>query len=57
MRVPLVACREPSGKLRQPHKVLYIFKQKTQYFLSDAPFTHIVVFWHIKNMPPPLDFV
>ena len=54
MRAPLVACRErePEGKLWQLCKVLYVFEYKTQYLLIHAPFTRIVVFWHISSMPP-----
>ena len=52
MRAPLAACREPAGKLWQLCKVLYVFEDKTQYLLIHAPFTRIVVFWHISNVPP-----
>ena len=52
MRPPLAACREPAGKLWQLRKVLYVFEHKTQYLLFQAPFAHIVVFWHIGNVPP-----
>ena len=52
MRVPLAACREPVGKLGQLCKVLYVFEHKTQYLLIHAPFTRIVVFWHIGNVTP-----
>ena len=52
MRATLAACREPAGKLWQLCKVLYIFEHKTQYILINAPFTRIVVFWHINDMPP-----
>ena len=52
MRVPLVACREPEGKLWQLCKVLYVFEHKAQYILIHAPFTRIVVFWHISNIYP-----
>ena len=48
----LVACREPAGKLWQLYNVLYVFEHKTQYLLIHAPFTLIVVFWHIGNVPP-----
>ena len=51
MRTPLAACREPVGKLWQLCKVLYVFEQKAQYLLIQAPFTRIVVFWHIGNVP------
>ena len=49
MRVTLAACREPAGKLWQLCKV---FEHKMQYLLIHAPFTRIVVFWHIGNVPP-----
>ena len=51
MRAPLAACREPAGKLWQLRKVLYVFEHKTQYLLIHAPFTRIVLFWHIGNVP------
>ena len=28
------------------------FEHKTQYILIRAPYTRIVVFWHISNIPP-----
>ena len=52
MRVPLAACRLPAGKLWQLCKVFYVFEHKTQYLLIHAPFTRIVVFWHIGNVLP-----
>ena len=52
MRAPLAACCEPAGKLWQLCKVLYVSEHKTQYLLIHAPFTRIVVFWHIGNVPP-----
>ena len=51
IRAPLAAFREPEGKLWQQCKVLYVFEHKTQYILIHAPFTRIVVFWHIGNVP------
>ena len=27
-------------------------EHKTQYLLINAPYIHIVVFWHIGNVPP-----
>ena len=51
MRTPLAACREPAGKLWQLCKVLYVFEYKAQYRLIHAPFTRIVVFGHIGNIP------
>ena len=52
MRATLAASRKPAGKLWQLCKVLYVFEQKTQYLLIHAQFTHIVIFWHIGNVPP-----
>ena len=52
MRPPLAACREPTGKLWQLCKVLCVFEHKTPFLLTRAPFTCIVVFWHISYMPP-----
>ena len=51
MHVPLAACREPTRKLWQLSNVLYVFEHKTQYLLIHAPYTRIVVFWHISNIP------
>ena len=50
MQAPLAACRKPAGELWQLCKVLYVFEHKIQYVLIHAPFTHIVVFWHIGNV-------
>ena len=52
MRATLAASREPAWKLWQLCKVLYVFEQKTQYFLIHAQFTRMVIFWHIGNVPP-----
>ena len=52
MRAQLAACREAAGKLWQLCKALYVFEHKTQYLLIHAPFTRIVVFSHISNVPP-----
>ena len=54
MWAPLAACREPAGKLRQLYKVLYVFEHKMQYLLIHVPFSRIVVFWHIGNVPPTI---
>ena len=51
MWAPLTACRKPAGKLWQLCKVLYVFEHKAEYILIHAPFTRIVVFWHIGNVP------
>ena len=50
MRATLAACRESAGKLWQLCKVLFVFEHKTQYILIHAPYTRIVVFWHISNI-------
>ena len=52
MLAPLEACSEPAGKLWQLCKVLYVLEHKTQYILIHAPFTRIVIFWHIGYVPP-----
>ena len=46
-----------AGKLWQLCKVLYVFEHKTQYLLIHAPFTRIVVFWHIGNVFCRVKFV
>ena len=51
MWAPLAACREPAWKLWQLCMVLY-FLYNAQYLLIHAPFTRIVVFWHISNVLP-----
>ena len=52
MQALLAACREPTGKLWQLCKLVYVFEPKTQYQLVHAPFTRFVIFWHISNAPP-----
>ena len=52
MRATLAASREPAGKLWQLRKVLYVFEQKTQYLLTRAQFTRIVIVWNTGNVPP-----
>ena len=47
MRAPLEACREPAGSYNRLLDVLYVFEHKTQYLLIHAPYTRIVIFWHI----------
>ena len=49
---PQVACREPAGSYDKTTRIAICFEQKTQYLLIHAPYTHIVVFWHISNIPP-----
>ena len=36
---------------KQP-SVIYVFGHKTKNILIYAPHTHIVAFWHIRNIPP-----
>ena len=52
MGAPLAACHEPPGSYNRLFDVLYVFEHKTEYLSIHAPFTHIMVFWHISNMPP-----
>ena len=52
MQANLAAYRKPAGKLWQLCKVLYVFEHKMQYLLIHAPYTRIVVFWHISNITP-----
>ena len=47
---PLAACRESAGSYNRLPDVLYVFEYKTQYFVIHAPYTRIVVFWHINNI-------
>ena len=46
------ACREPAGSYDKTTRTAICFEHKTQYFLNRAPYTRIVVFWHISNIPP-----
>ena len=46
------ACREPAGSYDKPTRTAICFEHKTQYLLIRAPYTRIVVFWHIINIPP-----
>ena len=47
-----VACREPAGSYDKSTQTAICFEHKTQYLLIRAPFTRILVFWHISNIPP-----
>ena len=49
---PQAACREPAGSYDKTTRTAICFKHKTQYLLIRAPYTRIVVFWHISNIPP-----
>ena len=51
MRALLAACREPAGNQYRPPKVPHVFEHKTKYVLIHAPYTRIVVLWHIRNIP------
>ena len=46
------ACREPTGSYDKTTRTAICFEHKTQYPLIRAPYTRIVVFWHISNIPP-----
>ena len=47
------ACREPAGSYDKTTRTAICFEHKTQYLLICAPYTCIVVFWHIRNITPP----
>ena len=49
---PQAACREPAGSYDKTTRTAICFEHKTQYILIHAPYTRIVVFWHISNIPP-----
>ena len=46
------ACREPAGSYDKTTRTAICFEHKTQYLLLRAPYTRIMVFWHISNIPP-----
>ena len=46
------AYREPAGSYDKTTRTAICFEHKTQYILIRAPYTRIVVFWHIINIPP-----
>ena len=46
------ACREPAGSYDKTTRTAIYFEHKAQYLLIRAPYTRIVVFWHISNIPP-----
>ena len=50
MQALLAACRELSLDYNTVPKLQYVFEHKT-CVLIHAPYTHIVVFWHISNIP------
>ena len=47
-----VACREPAGSYDKTTRTTISFEHKMQYLLIRAPYTRMVVFWHISNIPP-----
>ena len=49
---PQAACREPAGSYDKTTRTAICFEHKTQYLLIRAPYTRIVVFWYISNIPP-----
>ena len=49
---PQVACREPAGSYDKTTGTAICSEHKTQYLLIPAPYTRIVVFWLISNIPP-----
>ena len=47
------ACREPAGSYDKTTRTAICFEHnETQYLLIRTPYTRIVVFWHISNIPP-----
>ena len=44
------ACHEPAGSYDKATRPAICFEHKTQYLLIRAPYTRIVVFWHIGNI-------
>ena len=46
------ASREPAGSYDKTTRTAICFEHKTQYLLIRAPYTRIVVFWYISNIPP-----
>ena len=49
---PQAACREPAGSYDKTTRTDVCFEHKTQYLLIRAPYTRIVVFCNISNIPP-----
>ena len=52
MQMPLAACDEPVGSYNTLPEMLYVFEHKTPDLLIAAPYTCIVVFWHISDVLP-----
>ena len=46
------ACREPAGSYDKTTRTAICFEHKMQYLLIRAPYTRIVVFWHISDILP-----
>ena len=46
------ACRKPAGSYDKTTRTAICFEHKTKYLLIRAPYTRIVVFWHISNIAP-----
>ena len=46
------ACREPAGSYDKTIRTAICCEHKTQYHLIRTPYTRIIVFWHISNIPP-----
>ena len=51
MWATLGGLREPAGSYDKTTRTAICFEHKTQYLLIRAPYTRIVVFWHISNIP------
>ena len=51
-RRPQAACHEQAGSYDKTTRTAICFEHKTQYILIRAPYTRIVVFWHISKIPP-----
>ena len=49
---PQAACREPAGSYDKTTRTAICLEHKTQYLLIRAPYSRIVVFWHISIIPP-----
>ena len=47
------ACREPAGSYDKTTRTAICFEHKMQYLLTRAPYTRIVIFWHIKLVVLP----
>ena len=48
---PQAACREPAGSYDKTTRTAICFEHKTQYLLIRAPYTRIVIFSHISDIP------